>query len=146
MAKLDIDEDLVRKLAALLKDTGLSEIEFESDDNRIRVARNMTTAIQAGPAAGAEVSAAPPLPAAGDKVSANAVTSPMVGTAYVASEPSAPPFVKVGDNVSEGQTLLIIEAMKVMNPVLSPRAGKVTAILVADGEPIEFGEPLMIIE
>ncbi len=145
MAKLDIDEDLVRKLAALLKDTGLSEIEFESDDNRIRVARNVTTAIQTGPAAVAEVTNASPSPAS-DKVSANAVTSPMVGTAYVASEPSAPPFVKVGDNVNEGQTLLIIEAMKVMNPVLSPRAGKVTAILVTDGEPIEFGEPLMIVE
>jgi len=150
MPKFNIDEDLVRKLAGLLQETGLDEIEFEQQDQRIRVSRNAGVAVAAAPtvavpAAGTAAPAAAPA-AAGDVTPPNAVTAPMVGTAYVASEPGAPPFVKVGDTVEKGQTLLIIEAMKVMNPLPSPRAGKVTQVLVNDGEPVEFDEPLMVIE
>ena len=148
--KLSIDEKLVRKLADLLNDTGLTEIEYEVEGRRIRIAKGgaaamiAPSAIAAPAAAPAAAAAAPE--AAGEAVPAGAVTSPMVGTAYVAEEPGKPSFVKVGDQVSEGQTLLIIEAMKVMNQIPSPRAGTVKAILVQDGQPVEFGEPLMVIE
>ncbi len=149
MSKFDINEDLVRKLAGLLDETGLTEIEYEVDDHRIRIAKGGTTTSVIAPGSlpvaapsGAEAAA----PAASDAPPAGAVAAPMVGTVYVASEPSAPPFVKVGDTVSEGQTLLIIEAMKVMNPLASPRSGKVTQILVGDGEPVEFGQTLLVIE
>ena len=148
MADLDVNEALVRKLAKLLDETGLSEIEFENDDNRIRVAR-AAAVVQApaqAPAVGPAPAAAPAPAAVSDGVPAGAVTSPMVGTVYLASEPGADPFVKVGDQVREGQTLLIIEAMKVMNPLPSPRSGTVSAILVGDGDPVEFGEPLLVIE
>jgi acetyl-CoA carboxylase biotin carboxyl carrier protein len=152
MAKFDVNEDLVRKLAGLLEETGLSEIEYEAEDRRIRVSKGAAPApVQAAsaapPASAGET--APPPSAAGDIADVlppGAVTSPMVGTVYVASEPGSPPFVKVGDSVQEGQTLLIIEAMKVMNPLASPRGGKVTQILISDGEPVEFGEPLLVIE
>ena len=143
MADLDVNEALVRKLAKLMDETGLSEIEFESDDNRIRVAR-AAPAVQA-PAPSQAPAAATAAAPASDSVPAGAVTSPMVGTVYLASEPGADPFVKVGDQVSEGQTLLIVEAMKVMNPLPSPRSGTVSAILVGDGDPVEFGEPLLVI-
>ncbi len=148
MAKFDVSEDLVRKLAGLLEETGLNEIEYEADDRRIRVSRAGTTATLAAAAPPPPaVSPAPAVaPDSADALPPGAVTSPMVGTVYVAGEPGAPPFVKVGDTVSEGQTLLIIEAMKVMNPLASPRAGKVTRILVSDGEPVEFGALLLIIE
>jgi len=149
MPKFNIDEDLVRKLAGLLEETGLNEIEFEQQDQRIRVSRGTGVAVAAAPAAAAPAPAAPATatPAsAGDVMPPNAVTAPMVGTVYVASEPGAPPFVKVGDMVEKGQTLLIIEAMKVMNPLPSPRSGKVAQILINDGEPVEFDEPLMVIE
>lgn len=144
MAELDVNEALVRKLAKLLEETGLSEIEFEADDHRIRVARHIAAAAVQVPApsvapAGATAPSAEGIPA-------GAVTSPMVGTVYLASEPGTAPFVKVGDQVSEGQTLLIIEAMKVMNPLTSPRSGTVSAILVGDGDPVEFGEPLLVVE
>lgn len=150
MSKLELDEDLVRKLSELLDETGLTEIEYETGGHRIRVVRGGTI-VQAAPAATAAALAAPPLPVAGaggqgEAVPANAITAPMVGTAYVASEPGSQPFVSVGDSVSEGQTLLIIEAMKVMNPIPSPRAGKVTRILFEDSQPVEYGEPLLIIE
>lgn len=150
MTKFEPDEDLVRKLASLLSETDLTEIEYEADGQRIRVARG---GVQ--PAAGVVVEAPPaPAPAAagdgrgdgGDSVPRNAVVSPMVGTVYSAPEPGAPPFVSVGDQVSEGQTLMIIEAMKVMNPIPSPRAGKVTRVMTRDGQPVEFGEPLLVIE
>ena len=141
--KLSIDEKLVRKLADLLNDTGLTEIEYEVEGRRIRIAKGGAAAMIA-PSAIAAPAAAPE--AAGEAVPAGAVTSPMVGTAYVAEEPGKPSFVKVGDQVSEGQTLLIIEAMKVMNQIPSPRAGTVKAILVQDGQPVEFDEPLMVIE
>ena len=146
MAKFDVSEDLVRKLAGLLEETGLCEIEYEADDRRIRVSRAGAAApltAAAPPPAAASAAAAPD---SADALPPGAVTSPMVGTVYVAGEPGAPPFVRVGDSVSEGQTLLIIEAMKVMNPLASPRAGKVTRILVSDGEPVEFGALLLVIE
>ena len=149
MAKFEIDDAAVRKLAELLDETSLSEIEYEVDGQRIRVARGtgglVTTAAPAAVAPAAS-GAAGNAAAAADSLPAGTVTAPMVGTVYVASEPGAPPFVKVGDQVRQGQTLLIIEAMKVMNPLASPRSGKVTQILISDGQPIEFGEPLLVIE
>jgi acetyl-CoA carboxylase biotin carboxyl carrier protein len=147
MSKFDVDETLVRKLAGLLKDTGLSEIEFESEGRRIRVnSGHVATTLQpvaAAPAAAAPA-AAPAAPGGG--VPAGALTSPMVGTAYLAPEPGATPFVKAGDRVNKGQTVLIIEAMKVMNPIQAPVSGTVKDILIADGQPVEFGEALLIIQ
>ena len=134
-----------------MEETGLSEIEYEAEGRRIRVGRG-TGAASGATSAPSSASAPQAEPAAsapseGEEVlPPGAVTSPMVGTVYAAAEPGAPPLVKVGDSVKEGQTLLIIEAMKVMNPLASPRAGTVTRILVADGQPVEFGEPLLIIE
>lgn len=153
MAKFEPDDDLIRRLAALLEETGLSEIEYEAEGQRIRVGRGGPVA--AGPAEPAPpaASAAGPAPGApldapqdADAVPAGAVTSPMVGTVYLAAEPGAPALVKVGDEVTEGQTLLIIEAMKVMNPLAAPHAGTVARILVSDGQPVEFGEPLLIVD
>ena len=146
MSKFDVDEALVRKLAALLKDTGLSEIEFESEGKRIRVnTGHGAPVVHTVPVAAAAPAAAPAAPAKADGPPAGALTSPMVGTAYLAAEPGAAPFVKAGDRVNKGQTVLIIEAMKVMNPIPAPHAGTVTQILVQDGQPVEFGEPLMVI-
>jgi acetyl-CoA carboxylase biotin carboxyl carrier protein len=148
-AKSD-DSALIRELALLLDETNLSEIEIERAGLRVRVARNISVtasmppsyqaagpapAIAAAPAASADVAKHPGL-----------VPSPMVGTVYWASEPGAKPFIEIGAKVSVGQTLLIIEAMKTMNQIPSPRAGTVTQILVEDGQPVEFGEPLVIIE
>ena len=148
MADFDLNDDLVRRLAELLEETGLSEIEYESEGHRIRVARGGGTIVAAAPAAASPAPAAAPAPSgpSADKVPAGSVTSPMVGTAYCAAQPGSPAFVKVGDTVREGQTILIIEAMKVMNQIPAPRAGKVTQILVEDGQPVEFGEPLIVIE
>ena len=146
MSKFPIDEEAIRKLAELLSETGLSEIEIEDDDRRLRVARQAAPLHASVAAAGAPVAAAPVAeePVAGPHP--GTVASPMVGTVYLAPEPGAAPFVQVGDAVREGQTLLIIEAMKVMNNLPSPRSGKVTAVLVDDGTPVEFGEPLIVIE
>jgi len=144
MGKFQPDDDLIRRLAALLEETGLSEIEYEANGQRIRVGRHEAPVVGLAPTAAQPVAA--PAPDAAEAVSADAITSPMVGTVYTSSEPGAPAFVKVGDSVSEGQTLLIIEAMKVMNPLASPRAGKVTRVMITDGQPVEFGEPLLIIE
>jgi acetyl-CoA carboxylase biotin carboxyl carrier protein len=150
MSKFDVDEALVRKLAALLKDTGLSEIEFESEGKRIRVnsghLATTTTLQQVGGAPVAAAPAATTAPAAPAGPPAGALTSPMVGTAYLSPEPGASPFVKAGDRVNKGQTVLIIEAMKVMNPIQAPVSGTVKDILIADGQPVEFGEALMIIQ
>lgn len=148
MAKFEIDEDAVRKLAALLEDTGLAEIEYESGGQRVRLARNgvaapMTYAAAPAAATGSAPAAAP---AADDAKHPGAVLSPMVGTAYLASQPGTAPFIKLGDSVAAGQTLLIIEAMKTFNPIRSPKAGKVVKINITDGQPVEFGEPLMIVE
>ncbi|MDE5463766.1 MULTISPECIES: acetyl-CoA carboxylase biotin carboxyl carrier protein [unclassified Bradyrhizobium] len=146
------DSALVRELALLLDETSLTEIEIERAGLRLRVARNISVAatmpmqMAAAPAAlpAAAVAAAP---AAADlSKHPGAVTSPMVGTAYWAPEPGAKPFIEVGSKVSVGQTLLIIEAMKTMNQIPSPRAGTVTQIVIEDGQPVEYGEPLVIIE
>ena len=143
------DSALIRELALLLDETSLTEIEIERAGLRLRVARNLS--IAASVPANVQVPAAAPssaAPAASADIAKHpgAVPSPMVGTAYWASEPGAKPFVEVGAKVTVGQTLLIIEAMKTMNQIPSPRAGTVTQILVEDGQPVEFGEPLVIIE
>lgn len=150
MPEFGPDDDLIRRLAALLEETGLSEIEYEAGGRRIRVGRHGSGAgsVAATPSAVAPPS---PVPSASEQqgvepIPLGALTAPMVGTVYFAPEPGAPPFVQVGDSVQEGQTLLIIEAMKVMNPLTAPRAGKVSLILVSDGQPVEFGEPLLVIE
>jgi acetyl-CoA carboxylase biotin carboxyl carrier protein len=145
MPKLDIDEAMLRKLAQLLQETGLTEIEYESDGQRVRVNRASQTVISAPAAAMPAAGAASPAPAAPAGPPAGAVTSPMVGTAYLAPEPGAANFVKPGDRVKKGQTLLIIEAMKVMNPIPAPEAGVVEAILINDGQPVEYGEPLLVV-
>ncbi len=146
MPKFEPDDDLIRRLAALMEETGLSEIEFEAEGRRIRVGRGGGQA--ATPPAPAALPAPAPAAAPQDAeaIPAGTVTSPMVGTVYLSAEPGSTPLVKVGDKVTEGQTLLIIEAMKVMNPLASPHAGTVTRILVSDGQPVEFGEPLLIVE
>ena len=144
MSKFDIDEALIRKLAKLLKETGLTEIEFETDDARIRVNAGSGPVIAAAPALAAPVAALAPT-AAAEAPAAGTVSSPMVGTAYLSPEPNAAAFVKVGDRVAKGQTILIIEAMKVMNPIPAPHAGTITQILIQDGQPVEFGEPMMVI-
>ncbi|MFZ5781509.1 MAG: acetyl-CoA carboxylase biotin carboxyl carrier protein [Pseudomonadota bacterium] len=151
MAKFEMDTEFVRKLAQILHETELGEIELADGEKRIRVARPAVT-VAAAPVAA--VPMATPAPAAGGGgASANdlanhpgAVKSPMVGTAYLAPEPGKPPFASVGDKVAAGQTLLIIEAMKTFNPIKAPRAGTVTQVLVENAQPVEFGEPLMILE
>ncbi|WP_213774475.1 acetyl-CoA carboxylase biotin carboxyl carrier protein [Bradyrhizobium sp. dw_78] len=143
------DSALIRELALLLDETNLTEIEIERAGLRVRVARNISIAASM-PATMQAVAAAPVASGAADVTDIakhpGAVTSPMVGTAYWAPEPGAKPFIEVGSKVSVGQTLLIIEAMKTMNQIPSPRAGTVKQILVEDGQPVEFGEPLVIIE
>jgi acetyl-CoA carboxylase biotin carboxyl carrier protein len=148
-AKFSSDDGaLIRELALLLDETSLTEIEIERAGLRVRVARNISIAASMPanvPSAAAPAHAAP-VNAVDVAQHPGAVPSPMVGTAYWASEPGAKPFIEVGAKVSIGQTLLIIEAMKTMNQIPSPRAGTVTQILVEDGQPVEFGEPLVIIE
>ncbi|HET6838860.1 MAG TPA: acetyl-CoA carboxylase biotin carboxyl carrier protein [Bradyrhizobium sp.] len=143
------DSALIRELALLLDETSLTEIEIERAGLRVRVARNLsvTASLPSTPQpASVPMAAAAPAVAADVAKHPGVVPSPMVGTAYRASEPGARPFIEVGNKVSAGQTLLIIEAMKTMNQIPSPRAGTVTQILVEDGQPVEFGEPLVIIE
>ncbi len=169
---MNIDTDLVRELAELLNETGLTEIEVEDDDRKIKVARNFTgggaggnlspaqiaafgnivgqaPAVGAPPAAPAPVSATPaPAPAAEPAPAddhANALKSPMVGTVYLAPEPGAANFVKPGDSVKEGDTLVIVEAMKVMNPITAEKSGTVRSILVENAQPVEFDQPLVVI-
>jgi acetyl-CoA carboxylase biotin carboxyl carrier protein len=143
-----VDHDVIRELAKLLDETGLTEIEYQRDGTSIRVARH--AASPAGRTFIAE--AQPALPPSAAAASADlaqhpgAITSPMVGTAYLASAPGAKPFIDVGSQVKAGDTLIIIEAMKTMNQIPAPRSGTVTQILVENGQPVEFGEPLMIIE
>jgi acetyl-CoA carboxylase biotin carboxyl carrier protein len=142
------EQDLIRELAKLLDETGLGEIEVEREGVRVRVARQAVTHVVAG-------GGVPPIPAAAPAPAAIAlavadhpgvVASPMVGTAYRAAEPTAKPFVDIGSTVKAGDPLLIIEAMKTMNQIPAPRGGTVTQILFEDGHPVEYGEPLMIIE
>ncbi len=145
---LTVDGALVRALAVLLAETGLSEIEYAVGDRRIRVARNAAASVAlpaaSAPQAGAnvgDVAAEPSLAA-----HPGAVKAPMVGTVYLSPQPEAPVFAKLGDTVSAGQPLLIIEAMKVMNQIRAPRAGRLTHILVEDGAPVEYGEVVMVLE
>ncbi len=149
MSKSGVDQELIRQLAALLTETDLSEIEIETDNLKLRVARQITQAV-------AHVSAPAPMAApAGHAAPATAaeaaahpgtVTSPMVGTVYLSPEPGAPVFIQPGSSVTEGQTVLIIEAMETMNHIPAPRSGKLTAVLVDDGQPVEFAEALFVIE
>ena len=147
--KSAIDKDLIRELAALLDETGLTEIEIERAGLRVRVGRGTTTVHAAAPAAASQ-SAPAPAPSTATLTDPGkhpgAVASPMVGTAYRSPAPGTPPFIDIGSKVSAGDTLLIIEAMKTMNQIPAPRAGTVTQILVEDGQPVEFGEPLVVIE
>nr|WP_319513052.1 acetyl-CoA carboxylase biotin carboxyl carrier protein [uncultured Cohaesibacter sp.] len=153
--KSKLDPDFIRQLAELVKSQDLTEIEIEQEDLRIRVAREIVVqqavaapqaaAPLAAPAAGAPAPA-PSASAEAEAKLANAVRSPMVGTAYMSPEPGSAPFVSVGDQVSLGDTLMIVEAMKTMNQIPATKAGKITAILVEDAQPVEFDEPLVIIE
>jgi acetyl-CoA carboxylase biotin carboxyl carrier protein len=153
--KNGVDQQLIRELAGILNETNLTEIEVEQGDLRVRVSRQAAAVhavapapLQAAPVAATQPHPAPTaaaVPAPVDR-SKNAVPSPMVGTAYAAASPDAKPFIEVGQQVREGQTLLIIEAMKTMNQIPSPRAGMVTEILFEDGQPVEYGEPLVVIE
>ncbi|CAN7255864.1 acetyl-CoA carboxylase biotin carboxyl carrier protein [Rhizobium sp. LjRoot258] len=151
--KNGIDQALIRDLANILNDTDLTEIEVEQDDLRIRVSRAgniqyvqapiAAPAFAAAPVAAAPAAAAPVAPA---RNPANTVSAPMVGTAYMAPAPGARPFIELGATVKEGQTLIIIEAMKTMNQIPSPKSGKITEILVEDGSPVEYGQALVVIE
>jgi acetyl-CoA carboxylase biotin carboxyl carrier protein len=154
--KLAPDPDLIRSLAQLLDETGLSEIEYAVGDQRIHVIRNRTAAFAASPQSFA--SEAPPAakPSAGTNGASHpgvnghdqpgTLKAPLVGIAYLAAEPGQPPYVRIGDTVAEGQTLLIIEAMKVMNQIRAPRAGRIAQVYVGDAEPVEYGSALMLIE
>ena len=155
MAKFEMDTEFVRKLAEILEETHLGEIELADGERRIRVARPPVTVAAAAPVAFAAPAALPVGAVAGPSALANggdigahpgAVKSPMVGTAYLAPEPDKPVFVNVGDKVTAGQTLLIIEAMKTFNPIKAPKAGTVKQVLIENAQPVEFGQPLMIVE
>ncbi len=147
---MDIDGESIRELAILMEETGLTEIEVVEGDRRVRVARGHAVAapvhvpVAAAPAPVAETPATPPASGPTPQTP-GAVTSPMVGTVYLRPEPTAQAFVKVGDTVNAGDTLLIIEAMKVMNTIKAPKAGRVSQIVVSDAQPVEFGEVLLIV-
>lgn len=142
--KSNFDDAVIRELADLLSETGLNEIEIEREGLRVRVSRSVPTAAPLPVAADVQQRE----PGADDSIehSPGTVTSPMVGTIYRAPEPGSPPFIQVGSQVTEGQTFVIIEAMKTMNQIPCPRSGTVSAILVEDGQPVEFGEPLVVID
>ena len=153
-AGMKVDTRLVRQLAEMLAETRLTEIEVEDGDRKIRVARNLAapaaSVVAAAPAAAPAQAQAPAAPAAAPAETAaaapaNALRSPMVGTAYLSGEPGGPPFVQVGDKVKKGQTLLIIEAMKVMNPIPAPADGTVQQILVENAQPVEYDQPLIVV-
>jgi acetyl-CoA carboxylase biotin carboxyl carrier protein len=141
-----VDRDLIHELAKLLDETGLTEIELERDGVRVRVARGRDISHMVGGAIAVPPPAAAPTAAADPASHPGVVTSPMVGTAYLCPSPGAKPFIDVGSKVSAGETLLIVEAMKTMNQIPAPRSGTVTRILIEDAHPVEFGEPLLIIE
>jgi acetyl-CoA carboxylase biotin carboxyl carrier protein len=157
MGKLNVDTALIETLAELLQRTGLTEIELAEGDSRIRVARQPQPLIATVPSASfaphpaasaspSAINAAEPAAGAAAERHPGAVHAPMVGTVYLTPEPGAAPFADVGAEVREGQTLLIIEAMKVMNPIRAPRSGRVARVLVSNGDPVEYGELLLIIE
>jgi acetyl-CoA carboxylase biotin carboxyl carrier protein len=147
---MHVDTALVRQLAELLDETNLSEIEVADRDRRVRVARTITSVIATAPASATSSAtavapaAAQPATAAGPDLT-NALKSPMVGTVYICPEPGAKPFVAAGDKVKEGQTILIIEAMKVMNTIAAARSGTVQAVLIENGQPVEYDQPLIVI-
>ncbi len=143
--KFDLDLDAIRKLAKLLDETGLSEIEYAEGDRKIRCVGARAQTVQV---AAPVMTSAPSAPSAEAKptMSGTPVPSPMVGTIYMSPSPGAAPFIKTGDKVKQGDTLLIIEAMKVMNPIKAPKAGTITQIVVEDAKPVEFGETLVVIE
>lgn len=151
---MHVDIELVRQLAAVLDETNLTEIEVEDGDRKVRVARKVSAAPVAyaapAPVAAAPLAAAPASmpsdPASITPAHENAVKSPMVGTAYLAAEPGAKPFIAVGSQVKAGDTLVIVEAMKVMNPIAAPHGGTVKAILIENGQPVEFDQPLVVVE
>ena len=150
MPSIDIDPSYIERLAELLVRTGLTEIEIAQGEARIRVAKQVVTTIEhgvqmPGPAVPA-AAAASPAAAAPEAMAAGTITSPMVGTAYLSGEPGAPPFVSTGETVKEGQTLLIIEAMKVMNAIRAPRAGRIGRVFIENAAPVEYGEPLLVLE
>ncbi len=149
---MNVDVSLVRELAELLNETGLTEIEVEDNDRKIKVSRGggvvthaAAPVMAAAPASAAPTAAAPTSDEPAPASNADALKSPMVGTVYLSSEPSAPPFVSVGDSVAKGDTLLIVEAMKVMNPINADKAGTIKAILVDNAQPVEFDQPLVVI-
>lgn len=149
MPKIEIDDDVIRKLAELMGETGLTEIEVAEGDSSIRVSRGAVAAVAAAAPVATTVTVSTPATAPSPATVADhpgAVSSPMVGTAYLQAEPGSPPYVRVGDKVSVGGTLLIIEAMKVMNPIKATKAGTVTQVLIDDGQPVEYGQVLMVIE
>ncbi|CCQ73224.1 acetyl-CoA carboxylase biotin carboxyl carrier protein subunit [Magnetospira sp. QH-2] len=143
-----IEAEMIRALAELLDETGLTEIEYGTESIQVRVARQVTAAATvAAPVAAAQASGAAPAAVADDPGDhPGALRSPMVGVVYTAPEPGAEAFIRVGDTVTEGQTILLIEAMKVFNPIPAPKSGKISRILVSSGAPVEFNEPLLIIE
>ncbi|WP_423603064.1 acetyl-CoA carboxylase biotin carboxyl carrier protein [Sphingomonas sp. MS122] len=151
---MHVDIELVRQLAAVLDETNLTEIEVEDGDRKVRVAREVSAAPVAyaapAPVAAAPLASAPAAmpsdPATITPMHENAVKSPMVGTAYLAAEPGAKPFIAVGQQVKAGDTLIIVEAMKVMNPIAAPHGGTVKAILIENGQPVEFDQPLVVVE
>lgn len=152
---MHVDIELVRQLAAVLDETNLTEIEVEDGDRKVRVARKVSAApvayaapapVAAAPLAVAAPASMPSDPASITPAHENAVKSPMVGTAYLAAEPGAKPFIAVGSQVKAGETLIIVEAMKVMNPIAAPHGGTVKAILIENGQPVEFDQPLVVVE
>ncbi len=154
-AKSKLDISLVRELAAILREADLGEVEIEHDDLRIRVSKATSMAAAAAPVYASTSVAAPVASAAAPSASAestpaavpsNAITSPMVGTVYLSADPESKAFVAIGDKVKKGDTLMLIEAMKTFNPVEAPEAGTVKEIIAVDGQPVEFGEPLIIVE
>jgi len=150
MKGFELDEALLRQLAAVMEDTGLTEIEMADGDKTLRVARQMIQAaapVMAMPSAVPAAAAAAPAAAESTGYNdANVQKSPMVGTAYLSPEPGSAPFIKVGDRVTPDKTIMIIEAMKVMNPIRAHKAGTVVEIMISDAQPVEFGEPLVVIQ
>jgi acetyl-CoA carboxylase biotin carboxyl carrier protein len=148
--KIELDSALIRNLADMLNETGLTEIEVQSGSQRVRVSRGATAAAAAPSAAAAPAARAASAPADASETNFSnhpgAITSPMVGTAYRSPEPGSKPFADIGDSVKVGQTLLIVEAMKTMNAIPATKAGKITQILFDDGQPVEFGQPLVVVE